>query len=124
MVYPSAKAAIRLDPVKWQQDFNLEHTDDVLCLAISPDRKLVATGQLGTKPSIIIWDAETCATKRVLRGFHRRAVLQVRNSPRATHGFVRTSATWPYFRRRHPPIPSSLSDAALACMTRLRRNRA
>jgi WD40 repeat protein len=37
------------------------HDDDILCLAISPDRKCVATGQVGPKPTLCIWDADTCA---------------------------------------------------------------
>lgn len=42
------------------------HDDDILCLAISSDRKLVATGQVGPKPTVYIWDADTCAmVKRI-----------------------------------------------------------
>jgi WD40 repeat protein len=36
------------------------HTDDVTALAISKDRKLVATGQNGVKPTVWIWDSVTC----------------------------------------------------------------
>ena len=36
-----------------------QHDDDIICLAISPDRKLVATGQVGPNPKLFIWDAET-----------------------------------------------------------------
>ncbi len=36
-----------------------QHDDDIICLAISPDRKYVATGQVGAKPALYIWDTET-----------------------------------------------------------------
>jgi len=36
-----------------------QHDDDIVCLSISPDRKLVATGQVGPKPALYIWNAET-----------------------------------------------------------------
>lgn len=36
------------------------HNDDITALAVSPDRKIVATGQVGKNPIICIWNAETC----------------------------------------------------------------
>jgi WD40 repeat protein len=35
------------------------HTDDVLCLNLSDDRKLACSGQIGQKPFVYIWDADT-----------------------------------------------------------------
>jgi len=37
------------------------HSDDILCLAISPCRTKVATGQCGKKPIIYIWSVEDCS---------------------------------------------------------------
>ena len=39
------------------------HMDDILSLDISPDRKLVVTGQVGKAPSVHVWDAETAESK-------------------------------------------------------------
>lgn len=36
------------------------HRDDIKAIGMSPDRKLVITGQVGNKPSVHIWNAETC----------------------------------------------------------------
>jgi len=36
-----------------------QHDDDIVCLSISPDRKYAATGQVGPKPTLYIWDTET-----------------------------------------------------------------
>ena len=35
------------------------HTDDVTALCVSSDRKMVASGQNGQKPMVLIWDAHT-----------------------------------------------------------------
>ena len=35
------------------------HTDDVMCVSISPDRKTAVSGQVGSKPTIFTWDACT-----------------------------------------------------------------
>lgn len=32
------------------------HTDDIVSLAVTNDRSLVATGQIGAKPTICVWD--------------------------------------------------------------------
>ena len=47
-----------LDTRARQQRFHCEHTDEVTCLAKHPSRTLVATGQQGAVPSILIWDYE------------------------------------------------------------------
>jgi len=47
------------------------HTDDVTALCLSTDRKLVATGQNGQKPLVLIWDAhnaQVIAKKRLPKG--------------------------------------------------------
>jgi WD40 repeat protein len=41
----------------------LQHDDDVLCIAMSPDRKLAATGQQGALPKLYVWDTETMQVK-------------------------------------------------------------
>ena len=35
------------------------HSDDITALAIHPDKKTVATGEVGKNPKIIIWNTET-----------------------------------------------------------------
>jgi len=39
------------------------HIDDVTAIAFSPDKRLVATGEIGAKPMICIWDAVTMQLK-------------------------------------------------------------
>jgi len=35
------------------------HSDDITALAIAPDRKTIATGEVGKNPKIIVWDSGT-----------------------------------------------------------------
>ena len=37
----------------------LEHDDDITCLAVDPKGQYAATGQIGEKPWIIVWDTIT-----------------------------------------------------------------
>jgi microtubule-associated protein-like 6 len=57
--------------------FNRDHTDDVVCLAYHPGRKIVVTGEQGKTPAVIVWDATTGGTLAILKGFHKRAVISV-----------------------------------------------
>jgi len=57
------------------------HTDDIMALGISPDRKLVVTGSLGSRPLICVWDSdsmEILATTKL--GRNTRAVSSIRFS--------------------------------------------
>lgn len=40
-----------------------QHSDDIMCLALSPDLRLAATGQVGSRPTIFAWDTNTMETK-------------------------------------------------------------
>ena len=60
-----------------------EHDDDILCLAVDPRGRYVATGQIQSskhkkrKPCVNIWDAESCRPICTLGKFHKRAVEAV-----------------------------------------------
>ena len=72
MVYPAAALGI-VSNKREQRFFNL-HTDDVISLAVHPQGKVVATGEIGRKPKIICWDNETLLAINILSGFHKRGV--------------------------------------------------
>ena len=42
-----------------QQKQTKGHTDDIMALGLSPDRKLVVTGSLGSRPLILVWDSDS-----------------------------------------------------------------
>lgn len=43
------------------------HTDDIVSLAFTHDRKQVATGQVGSEPWIFVWDSHTAQLQRTMR---------------------------------------------------------
>ena len=57
------------------------HTDDIMSLGISPDRKLVVTGSLGARPLILVWDSDSMEViARAKLGRNTRAVSTIRFS--------------------------------------------
>lgn len=57
--FHTAALGIVMDPKKNTQKFHWEHKDDVHAMAIHPDGKIIATGEIGPKPIISVWDSET-----------------------------------------------------------------
>ncbi|KAM7408259.1 hypothetical protein PAMA_002117 [Pampus argenteus] len=67
------------------QSFYLEHNDDILSLTVNQHPKyknIIASGQIGTTPSIHVWDAMSKQTLSILRCPHTKGV-----------GYVNFSAT-------------------------------
>ena len=46
-------------------------------LGLHPDKKSVATGQVGKKPYICVWDSATTNTISILNGGHEQGVASV-----------------------------------------------
>ena len=44
------------------------HIDDVTAIAFSPDKRTIATGEIGPKPTIYVWDAITMTVKYEFKG--------------------------------------------------------
>jgi len=69
VVYMTAALGVVLDKNSNTQRFfgggdikdTSSHNDDIMALAITPDRKIVATGQVGKNPIICVWSAEDCS---------------------------------------------------------------
>jgi microtubule-associated protein-like 6 len=62
------------------------HNDDIMCLAISPCRRYVATGQVASKTSkgkgtICVWDATDCRQLTKMEGCHQRGITSLSFSP-------------------------------------------
>ncbi|XP_068597059.1 echinoderm microtubule-associated protein-like 6 [Brachionichthys hirsutus] len=80
IVYHTASTAIVHNLSAGTQSFYLEHTDDILCLTVNQHPKyknIIATGQIGTVPSVHVWDAMSKRTLSVLRCPHAKGVCYV-----------------------------------------------
>eukprot|EP00760_Papus_ankaliazontas_P036533 PhM_4_TR8339/c5_g1_i1/m.73333 len=77
IVFPAAGVGVVHNIRTRKQIFCREHTDDIVSLAYHPTRRIVATGELGKTPAIVVWDVTTGQPLSVLKGFHRRAVVSV-----------------------------------------------
>ena len=74
IVYFVAAAAVIYHPVKKSQRYFIEHTDDIISLALHPDQKTVATGEVGSSPLICVWDSTTLTITSLLSGHHTAGV--------------------------------------------------
>ena len=104
-VYPAAAVAVQLHTstpggkdrssrdsdrsdarAAFKQSFFQGHDDDILCLAMSKDRRFIATGQTASKfskgmGSVIVWDAVQSRLLCRMDRCHQRAVCSLAFSP-------------------------------------------
>lgn len=59
VVFNAAALGIVLDTNDNTQTFFDLHIDDITALDVNADMKTVATGEIGPKPSIYLWDSDT-----------------------------------------------------------------
>ncbi|CAG9312063.1 unnamed protein product [Blepharisma stoltei] len=59
LIYPSGCALVLINPVTQKQQFLFAHTSPVVCLALSSDGTLIASGQDSPNPLILIWQIKT-----------------------------------------------------------------
>jgi len=76
ITYHIAAVGIVFNTQTHTQIHNTEHNNDIICLDVHPDGHMVATGELCKKPVIVLWDAYTGVTIRVLK-YHTRGVSNV-----------------------------------------------
>lgn len=66
MVYYAAATCIVYDAALNWQRFFCGHDDDVTCLAVSPSRRFVASGQIGRAPKVCIWEPLEDSTSKYI----------------------------------------------------------
>ncbi|KAG8126402.1 hypothetical protein E2320_021500, partial [Naja naja] len=74
IVYFVAGVGVVYSPREHRQKFYLGHQDDIISLALHPDRVLVATGQVGKEPYICVWDTYTVQTVSVMKDVHTHGI--------------------------------------------------
>jgi microtubule-associated protein-like 6 len=80
IIYHVAGAGIVYNIENHTQVINTSNDDDITCLSVHPEGHTVATGQIGKKPKIVLWDSNTGVVLRELH-FHTRGVNTVCFSP-------------------------------------------
>jgi len=76
VIYHIAGVGVMYNSQTHVQVHNTEHDDDILCLDIHPDGHLVATGEIGKTPKIVLWDTSTGTTVKVIK-FHTKGVSHI-----------------------------------------------
>ncbi|XP_048374588.1 echinoderm microtubule-associated protein-like 6 isoform X9 [Sphaerodactylus townsendi] len=74
VVYFVAGVGVVYNTREHSQKFFLGHNDDIISLALHPDKTLVATGQVGKDPYICIWDSYSVQTVSILKDAHTHGV--------------------------------------------------
>lgn len=77
IVMIAGATAVVYSPIQHSQRFFNGHTDDVICQALHPDMVTVATGQVGKKALLCVWDTRTMQTLSQMRGFHDHGICAV-----------------------------------------------
>jgi microtubule-associated protein-like 6 len=87
IVFFSGSVNVVYDVRSHTQLFHRDHTDEVMSIAVHPNRSLIATADQGKVPTILLWDYEgslkggSCPTVATLVGQHRRGVSHLCFSP-------------------------------------------
>jgi WD40 repeat protein len=88
IVYIAAALAIVVDPKTGKQRYMSGHTDDIISIALTHtgakkrgSYSIVATGEVGRTPKIIVWESGRMNVVNTLRGAHQRGVVQLSFSP-------------------------------------------
>jgi len=81
VAYHAAAVGIIYDPEDHEQRFFNKHIDDITAIAYSSDERTVATGEVGPKPSIYIWDACTMQELVKIRGKLKKGIQALSFSP-------------------------------------------
>uniref|UniRef100_A0A6Q2ZEV6 EMAP like 6 n=1 Tax=Esox lucius TaxID=8010 RepID=A0A6Q2ZEV6_ESOLU len=74
IVYFVAGVGVVYNTREHTQKFFLGHNDDIISLAMHPDKVQVATGQVGKDPYICVWDTYALQTVSILRDIHTHGV--------------------------------------------------
>lgn len=66
-----------LDKNKNTMKVTTVHNDDVTCLDLNIHKNLVATGEMGRKPSLVVWDSNTLETKAIFKNKLEKSIATV-----------------------------------------------
>lgn len=61
IVFPAATVGVCYDREEHEQRFHMSHTEEIMSITtyVEDGLTLIATGEMGIRPRIVIWDADT-----------------------------------------------------------------
>jgi len=77
MIWHASRVVVQYNALEHKQRFFMGHSSEVVAFAMHPNKRLVATGEAGARPSIVVWDTETLQAVATLTGFHEHSVEQL-----------------------------------------------
>eukprot|EP00602_Paraphysomonas_sp_CaronLab_P006133 CAMPEP_0185021562 /NCGR_PEP_ID=MMETSP1103-20130426/4257_1 /TAXON_ID=36769 /ORGANISM="Paraphysomonas bandaiensis, Strain Caron Lab Isolate" /LENGTH=2261 /DNA_ID=CAMNT_0027553167 /DNA_START=29 /DNA_END=6811 /DNA_ORIENTATION=- len=84
LVYPAGAVVVIHDVAHNSQSHFTCHNDLVTCLKLYVSDKgetIVATGECGQRPLVLVWDCESKKVLSAMQGFHRNGIVQLDFSP-------------------------------------------
>jgi len=84
IVYSSGAVGVCFDIETGEQRYCIEHNDTISCLRLyekESGKVLIASGEVGLEPRIVIWDTDTMDSLAILRGFHKNRIASCDFSP-------------------------------------------
>lgn len=82
IVYHAAALGIVLDPETNTQRFFNKHIDDITAFDVHPDDETVATGEIGPKPSIYVWNSTSLEVKCQFKAVITKGIAALAFSPK------------------------------------------
>lgn len=74
IVFFAGNVVVLMKVLTRKQRFFTQHNSKITAVAVNPVLPVVASGDLGTAPRILIWDSSTLFTSHRLQGFHKRGI--------------------------------------------------
>jgi WD40 repeat protein/Ca2+-binding EF-hand superfamily protein len=84
LTYVAGNVLVLYNQGEHKQRHGIGHPTDIVSLATSPDGDIIATGDVGDRPRIVLWDTRSLNKIRTTQGFHRNAVRLLNFSPDST----------------------------------------
>ena len=84
LVYPAGASVVIHDVAHSSQSHFTCHNDLITCLKLYIGEKgetIVASGECGQRPAVLVWDCDTKKVLSALQGFHRNGIVQLDFSP-------------------------------------------
>jgi hypothetical protein len=110
VVFSASSLCIVMDAQTRNQRFFREHRFGVTCMALHPDNRTIATGEVCESPTIHVWDSATLDSVNTLGEFHHYGIAALSFSSDGRRLISvgmdenHTVAIWDWKRKRRPLI--------------------